>query len=188
MLELVNNIHIEFAEPENKYYPFGGKQMIIVGEFLQLNPVPSYFDKGNFMFLAPLFTFAINHRVQLTTVMRQNKSERKFLSALNQVRLGVCSDETDSFLISLARPLSYDEQSLINFLEIFVVSMSYVKEICAWINICGNVKGSISGSFTAFMVQSQLVVATLGQNHQRMLHELWMSNGRFNLLQEESNR
>lgn len=145
MLELVNNIHIELAEPENKCYPFGGKQMIIVGEFLQLNPVPSYFDKGNFMFLAPLFTFAISHRIQLTTVMRQNKSEREFLSALNQVRLGVCSDETDSFLISLARPLSYEDDH--NALHIFfrkVPSMLYNRaeldklpgDICRFDVIC----------------------------------------------------
>lgn len=126
MLELVNNIHIELAEPDDKRYPFGGKQMIIVGEFLQLNPVPSYFDKGNFMFMAPLFTFAISHRVQLTTVMRQNKSEREFLSALSQVRIGVCSDETDSFLTSLARPLSCEDAH--NALHIFfrkVPSMLY---------------------------------------------------------------
>ena len=30
MLQLVNNLHYELAEPENKRYPFGGKQMIIV--------------------------------------------------------------------------------------------------------------------------------------------------------------
>ncbi len=30
MLQLVNNMHYELAEPENKRYPFGGKQMIIV--------------------------------------------------------------------------------------------------------------------------------------------------------------
>ena len=69
------------------------------------------------MILAPLFTFAISHRVQLITVMRQNEREREFLSALNQVRLGICSEETDCFLKRLARPLSFEH--LHNAVHIF---------------------------------------------------------------------
>ena len=40
MLEIVNAIHHRLSENGDKTKPFGGKQIILVGEFLQLRPVP----------------------------------------------------------------------------------------------------------------------------------------------------
>lgn len=47
--------------------PFAGKQLILVGKFLQLQLVPNMFDEG--MFESPLFDHAISHRFALTKVM-----------------------------------------------------------------------------------------------------------------------
>ena len=50
-------------------FPFAGKQLILVGEFLQLQPVPNLFDEGCYMLKSPLFDFAVSHRFALTKVM-----------------------------------------------------------------------------------------------------------------------
>ena len=55
MLELVNTLHHHISEDQTKKNPFGGKQMVLMGEFLQLRWVRNFFDEGNFMFLAPIF-------------------------------------------------------------------------------------------------------------------------------------
>ena len=52
--ELVNCIHQALAEEEQSMKPFEGKQLIVVGEFLQLPPVPGPFDDGRHMFESSL--------------------------------------------------------------------------------------------------------------------------------------
>lgn len=54
MLELVNAVHHSLCEEETEEesFPFAGKQIIIVGEFLQLRPVPSLFDSWSIMFIS----------------------------------------------------------------------------------------------------------------------------------------
>jgi hypothetical protein len=48
--------------------PFGGKQVVVVGEFLQLRPVPNMFDEGAFCFESGLFHCTISHRFELKQV------------------------------------------------------------------------------------------------------------------------
>ena len=44
MIELVNALHHHLSvEERHERLPFAGKQIIIVGEYLQLRPVPSCF-------------------------------------------------------------------------------------------------------------------------------------------------
>ena len=106
MLELLNALHHSLAGQDSYGLPFGGKQFIIVGEFLQLRPVPSTFDSGDFMFTSDLFQFAFPHRFQLTKILRQSEHNKLFLAALSDVRLGVCSNETAAFIDRLSRDLS----------------------------------------------------------------------------------
>lgn len=101
ILEIVNVIHHRLSENGNKTKPFGGKQVILVGEFLQLRPVPDDLDEGMFMFYSPVFETAIPHRFELVEVMRQVNKE--LLSALKEVRLGRSSDKTTEYLRSLSR-------------------------------------------------------------------------------------
>ena len=108
MLELVNALHHSLCEDESEEesLPFAGKQIIIVGEFLQLRPVPSLFDSGSFMFLSRVFGYAITHRFQLTKVLRQTDTvNTMFKNCLSDVRLGTCSQETAAFIEKLSRSL-----------------------------------------------------------------------------------
>ena len=52
---LCANQKLELATDDCKNLPFAGKQIILIGEFLQLQPVPNLFDEGHFMFFSPLF-------------------------------------------------------------------------------------------------------------------------------------
>ena len=61
MLELVNKLHHSLSDQHDNALPFRGKQ-IIVGEFLQLRPVPSTFDSGSFMFTSHVFHHTVPHR------------------------------------------------------------------------------------------------------------------------------
>jgi len=107
MFELVNFLHHELANDDCKNRPFAGKQMVLIGEFLQLQPVPNLFDEGRFMFYSPLFDFAISHRFGLTTVIRQQNPE---LAALAEIREGGCSIATEQYLTSLQRQLPWEPQ------------------------------------------------------------------------------
>jgi hypothetical protein len=75
MLEIVNQVHIELNPAQDTVRPFNGIQVILVGEFLQLRPVPNFLDQGEFMFQSPVFARAITHRYELRTVMRQDENE-----------------------------------------------------------------------------------------------------------------
>ena len=52
MIELVNALHHHLSSEKSglENLPFAGEQVIIVGEFLQLRPVPSSLDSSEFMF------------------------------------------------------------------------------------------------------------------------------------------
>ena len=112
MLELVNTLHHSLSDQHDNDLPFGGKQIIIVGEFLQLRPVPSTLDSGNFMFTSHVFRHAVPHRFQLTKVLRQSEDNKFFLDALSDVRLGICSKETAAFIETLSRDLSPELNSV----------------------------------------------------------------------------
>lgn len=84
------------ARGGNREKPFGGKQMILVGDFFQLPPVvktetESEFLKreygGDYAFLTGLWERAGFRSVFLRTIHRQ-KSDTKFLSVLNNIRNG----------------------------------------------------------------------------------------------------
>ena len=119
MLELVNAIHHRLSEPHCNR-PFAGKQVILVGEFLQLRPVPNVLDEGLFMFHSPVFQSAITHRYELTDVLRQRHEE--FLIALKDIRFGKCSEKTREFITSLSRSLQsvQDDLSHIYFKRLLV--------------------------------------------------------------------
>ena len=99
-LEIVNRIHMEVL---GKKEPFGGIQMILVGDFQQLKPVPSNFDCGNLMFRSAIFDVSFPHRIELNVSMRQDAGQEKLKKALDELRNGDCSVESEQFLQSLNR-------------------------------------------------------------------------------------
>ena len=78
ILEIVNRIH-HFVLVSNK--PFGGVQFIL-GDFRQLSPIASAIDAGHFAFLASIFNIAFPHRFELTTIIRQDDSQKALPAAL----------------------------------------------------------------------------------------------------------
>jgi len=105
ILEIVNQVHIELSAAQETVRPFNGIQVILVGEFLQLRPVPNFLDRGEFMFQSPVFHRAITHRYELKTVMRQDENEGIFIKCLREVRVGQCTDETQGFIKGLEKKL-----------------------------------------------------------------------------------
>ena len=107
MFELVNCLHHELADDQvSRTLPFAGKQLILVGEFLQSQPVPNIFDEGCCMFESPLFDLAISHRFALTKVMRQSENDKHFINVLAEIRLGWCSKGSEDYICSLKSSLS----------------------------------------------------------------------------------
>ena len=106
ILEIVNAIHDVVVQRENRWKPFGCKQLQLVEDLLQLRPVPNLFDDGNFMFQSPVFEKAITHRFELTRLMRQDSADPCFNKALGELQVGDCSDERARFLESLSQPVA----------------------------------------------------------------------------------
>ena len=100
----MNLLHQSLAMDANNMKPFAGKQIVLVGEFLQLGPVPNRFDEGSFMFNSHVF-----YRIQLKRIMRQSPDEIEFAIALKQIRLGNCTTATLNFVTSFSRELHPDQ-------------------------------------------------------------------------------
>lgn len=93
----------------NNGRPWGGIQLIVTGDFLQLPPVPDM-DKNrepNFAFDAKTWNTSIDHTIGLTQVFRQRDPE--FAQMLNEMRLGKISDRTVQAFKALSRPLKFDD-------------------------------------------------------------------------------
>ena len=80
--------------------PFGGIQVVCLGDLYQLSPVGDYGDpaSSNFCFESAAWnaTFALNHHIELTTIYRQKDDVYK--SILNEIRIGQLSDENQRLL------------------------------------------------------------------------------------------
>ena len=110
ILEIVNHIQLEITQGTENCgaKPLGGIQVIMVGEFTQLSPVPNLMDDGQFMFRSSVFKKAMPHRFELKKLMRQNQEEQEFLECQRDLRLGKCTKKTEEFITSLERPLPED--------------------------------------------------------------------------------
>lgn len=75
--------------------PFGGIQLVLCGDFLQL---PAVKGGDTFLFDSPAWKRAITTTIQLKTVFRQR--EALFIALLQSVRLGKVTDEVDALLRS----------------------------------------------------------------------------------------
>ncbi|OXB80076.1 UNVERIFIED_CONTAM: hypothetical protein H355_012999 [Colinus virginianus] len=80
--------------------PFGGIQLIICGDFLQLPPVCKANEETTFCFQAKSWRKCIHINMELTEVRRQ--TDKTFISLLSAVRLGRCTEEVISLLTQTA--------------------------------------------------------------------------------------
>ncbi|KAG8437075.1 hypothetical protein GDO86_007958 [Hymenochirus boettgeri] len=70
--------------------PFGGIQLIVCGDFLQLPPVTQASSQTKFCFQAKSWKKCFHLTMELTEVRRQ--TDKTFISLLQAVRLGRCTD------------------------------------------------------------------------------------------------
>ncbi|XP_071984807.1 ATP-dependent DNA helicase PIF1 isoform X2 [Engystomops pustulosus] len=77
--------------------PFGGIQLIVCGDFLQLPPVTQASNQTKFCFQAKSWRRCIHLNMELTEVRRQ--TDKKFISLLQQIRLGRCTEEVTRELL-----------------------------------------------------------------------------------------
>ncbi|SCZ87336.1 BZ3500_MvSof-1268-A1-R1_Chr2-2g04802 [Microbotryum saponariae] len=90
---------------KGKGKPFGGIQLVVTGDFLQLPPVA----KGvpTFAFEAKEWNRCIHHTVNLTQVFRQ--SDTRFIDMLNEMRFGTLSAKSIAIFKSLSRDPKYTD-------------------------------------------------------------------------------
>jgi len=72
--------------------PFGGLQLVLVGDFYQLPPVSSRGQTKPFAFQSKAWKSAIKQSIQLTEVFRQ--ADSTFVDILNEARVGKVSHAT----------------------------------------------------------------------------------------------
>ena len=99
---LFNLVNVINQKIKDTNFGFGGVQVILVGDFWQLKPIPNLFDAGVPIYESKLFSTVFPHRYELTTILRQDESEIRLNNALDEVRTGKCEDETEAYLISLS--------------------------------------------------------------------------------------
>ncbi|XP_045907580.1 ATP-dependent DNA helicase PIF1 [Micropterus dolomieu] len=80
--------------------PFGGIQLIICGDFLQLPPVSKGKEKASFCFQARSWRKVIQLNMELTEVRRQ--TDQSFISLLQAVRVGRVTEEVTAKLMESA--------------------------------------------------------------------------------------
>ncbi|XP_069169756.1 ATP-dependent DNA helicase PIF1 isoform X3 [Procambarus clarkii] len=71
--------------------PFGGIQLILCGDFLQLPPVAKPGEKRIFCFQTSAWDRCVSVNVELTAVRRQDDQE--FINILQSIRLGRCTED-----------------------------------------------------------------------------------------------
>lgn len=83
--------------------PFGGVQLILCGDFLQLPPVTSRGaeNKKSFCFQSPAWINCVQATYELQTVHRQ--SDPEFVSMLNLLRIGRVTEEVEARLMATSK-------------------------------------------------------------------------------------
>ena len=79
--------------------PFGGIQLILIGDFCQLPPITEL--ENNFCFMSQLWEQAIEYNVYLNKIYRQ--SDPIFQNALNKIRIGSKDNEILNILESCSK-------------------------------------------------------------------------------------
>jgi len=80
----------------NNDKPFGGIQLILTGDFLQLPPVAKNDDERRFAFETSAWQRCVQINIELTRVQRQ--SDQLFVGILNRLRMGRCTEEDSETL------------------------------------------------------------------------------------------
>ena len=96
--ELFDKLELIARRVRGKSAPFGGIQLILCGDFLQLPPV-----NAKFCFQAECWNRVVQEKVELNKVYRQN--DDKFISALEEMRMGKIPKDYKMFEACVGREL-----------------------------------------------------------------------------------
>jgi len=102
--EILDKVNFVFQQIRRNEEPFGGMQIIMVGDFCQLPPVGPQGKEPVFAFEGTTWTSLDLKTVILLKVWRQAESPA-FVEILQEIRLGECSAKSISFLQALKQPL-----------------------------------------------------------------------------------
>jgi hypothetical protein len=91
--DLVDKLDIVCQYIRNKDKPFGGIQVVFVGDFMQLPPVFKNLDEEKFAFESQAWSDAKVKTIHLTEIVRQH-NEPEFAKLLNEIRMGQAKDYT----------------------------------------------------------------------------------------------
>lgn len=94
--------------------PFGGIQLVLVGDFFQLPPIQQY-EGYEFLFECPIWKQMNLKCFQLEKVYRQD--DDYFVGLLNRVRVGDATPNDMEYIASLNRPLNGMNTSSVNDLN-----------------------------------------------------------------------
>lgn len=109
--QMLNNLHEACSiRSDNIHVPFGGLQVVLVGDFTQLPPVRHllYGDIGSFCFESEHWP---QHSIFLTENMRQR--ETKLCEGVNALSVGRLDDEIVEYMTFLSRPLVHETRHTI---------------------------------------------------------------------------
>lgn len=95
ILELLNDVGKSVRKCYNK--PFGGLQVVFVGDFYQLPPVCRSGEKMTFAFESPIWKAVVEKTYALTIIQRQR--DPTFQAVLDEARRGELSDESYQILL-----------------------------------------------------------------------------------------
>ncbi len=94
-LDIVNSICKRFKEP---FFPFGGLQVILCGDFFQLPPVARYGSRAKFVIESRAWD---EMNLRICYLEEQHRQEdRQMLKILNDIRNRTCDSETMGMILS----------------------------------------------------------------------------------------
>ena len=94
----------------NSDFAFGGLQVVAFGDFLQLPPMPSAIDDGEYSFQSELWAATFPHQIILEESFRA-RDDQDIVKLLKEIAQGQCSDQSLELIRSLRRqlnPLDFD--------------------------------------------------------------------------------
>lgn len=104
---LFENLSVVARSIRDSDEPFGGIRLLMFGDFLQLSPISKVDSSHMRVFNADVWRELDPQIILLSTIMRQ--SDSLFQSVLSELRLGICSDQSEDYIRSLDRPVEYDD-------------------------------------------------------------------------------